>query len=108
MAKRFEDEHEDLIGGLIRTGMKKKTAIVLSYLFSNEECTQIEMERATDLRQPEVSVAINDIRAKGWLKKNEVKKEGKVRGKKGYEEYENDDIEHLMQMVYEEIEEDEW
>ncbi len=79
MAKRFEEKHEDLIGGLIRTGMKKNTAIVLSYLFSNEECTQSEMERATDLRQPEVSVAINDIRAKGWLKKNEVKKEGKGR-----------------------------
>ncbi len=33
----------------------------------------------------------------------------KVRGKNGYQEYENEDIEYLMQMVYEEIEEEaEW
>ena len=51
----FTQDEEDLADLLIKTGLKRNVARVLVYLAHNPEATSREIERGTDLRQPEVS-----------------------------------------------------
>ena len=44
-----------------------------------EECKSSEVEQGADLRQPEVSVAMQEMRRRGWVKKRDLKKKGKGR-----------------------------
>jgi predicted transcriptional regulator len=39
----------------------------------------VEIESATSLRQPEVSIAMQDLRRRKWVMKRDIKKEGKGR-----------------------------
>ncbi|MCK4366160.1 MAG: ArsR family transcriptional regulator, partial [Thermoplasmatales archaeon] len=44
-----------------------------------QECRSAEVEQGADLRQPEVSVAMQEMRRRGWAKKRDLKKKGKGR-----------------------------
>ena len=46
--------------------------------------TSIEIEREAGLRQPEVSIAMQWLRRRGWINKRNMKKEGKGRPVHGY------------------------
>jgi predicted transcriptional regulator len=48
---------ESLVQLLINAGLKKNIAKTLVYLRKKEETTSVEIETATSLRQPEVSIA---------------------------------------------------
>ena len=48
-------------------GLKKNTARVLVLLLWDLDFTARDMERACDLRQPEVSIAITDLMKKRWI-----------------------------------------
>src|SRR5205823_13383488 len=41
--------------------------------------TSVEIEKATGLRQPEVSIAMQELRRRRWVDKRDIKKEGKGR-----------------------------
>ena len=43
------------------------------------ECKSSEVEQGADLRQPEVSVAMQEMRRRGWAEKRDLKKKGKGR-----------------------------
>ena len=60
-------------------GMPKTLAKTLLYTYQVEECRSADVEQGADLRQPEVSVAMQELRRRGWIQKREVKKEGKGR-----------------------------
>ena len=60
-------------------GMPKNLAKTLMYISQVEECRSADVEQAADLRQPEVSVAMQEMRRRGWAKKRDVKKKGKGR-----------------------------
>ena len=60
-------------------GMPRNLAKTLMYIFQVDECTSSDVEHGADLRQPEVSIAIQEMRRKGWIKKREKKKDGKGR-----------------------------
>ncbi len=64
---------------LVKNGIKPKIAKTLAYLKERDEVKSIEIERDTGLRQPEVSIAIQFLRKKGWVKKRDIKKQGKGR-----------------------------
>lgn len=64
---------------LIIAGMSKNVAKTLIFLARNEEATSMEIERGTDLRQPEVSLSMQSLRRKKWIQKKDIKKEGKGR-----------------------------
>ena len=72
----YDEKFVDL---LVKNGMKPKIARTLAYLTGKEEVKSIEIERDTGLRQPEVSIAIQFLRKKGWVKKRDIKKQGKGR-----------------------------
>lgn len=60
-------------------GMPKNLAKTLLYISQVEECRSADVEQGADLRQPEVSVAMQELRRRGWAKKRDIKKKGKGR-----------------------------
>ena len=72
-------EVERLMNLLMRAGLKKNIAKSLAYMVNREEVTSREIEKEMGLRQPEVSIAMQWLRKRGWVVKRDVKKEGKGR-----------------------------
>ena len=69
---------------LASLGVPKNQAIVLVYLSQQPAATSRAIERGTDLRQPEVSVAMSGLIEKGWVEYKESKSESKGRPVKVY------------------------
>ena len=60
-------------------GMPKNLAKTLMYISQVDECRSSEIEKGANLRQPEVSMAMQELEKKGWVGKRDLKKEGKGR-----------------------------
>ena len=60
-------------------GMPRNLAKTLMYISQVQECRSADVEQGADLRQPEVSVAMQELRRRGWAKKRDIKKKGKGR-----------------------------
>ena len=74
------DEKDDKAVKLFaELGMPKNLAKTLMYISQVPECKSSEVEQGADLRQPEVSVAMQEMRRRGWAKKRDLKKKGKGR-----------------------------
>ena len=74
------DEKDDKAVKLFaELGMPKNLAKTLMYISQVQECRSAEVEQGADLRQPEVSVAMQELRKRGWAKKRDLKKKGKGR-----------------------------
>jgi predicted transcriptional regulator len=63
----------------MKVGLKRNVARVLTYLAGVAEATSREMETGSDLRQPEVSIAIREIRKLDWIRERDEKNPGKGR-----------------------------
>ncbi len=83
-AKTLTKEQKELVKRLTKAGLQKNIAKTLVYIASRDETKSREIELATDLRQPEVSIAMQNIRNRGWVSKRDIKKEGKGRPVHGY------------------------
>jgi len=77
--KGLSKKDEQVVELLMRTGLSKNIAKTLVYLRKKEETTSVEIEGATGLRQPEVSIAMQELRRRKWVSKRDIKKEGKGR-----------------------------
>jgi len=74
------DEKDDKAVQLFaELGMPKNLAKTLMYISQVDECRSAEVEQGADLRQPEVSVAMQELKRRGWAKKRKKKKKGKGR-----------------------------
>ena len=74
------EDDEKAVELFFRLGMPKHIAKTLIYISQVDECQSIDIEHGTYLRQPEVSIAMQELQSKGWIKKRaELKKEGKGR-----------------------------
>ncbi len=60
-------------------GMPKNLAKTLIYISRVEECRSDDIETGTNLRQPEVSIAVRELSRRGWTDTREQKKKGKGR-----------------------------
>lgn len=60
-------EREEFASILMKIGLKRNVAKVLTYLAGVEEATSREIEMGSDLRQPEVSIAMREIRKLDWI-----------------------------------------
>lgn len=65
--KVYGPEDEDFIANLRSIGVDRKVASVLAYFRNEEKATSRSIEMASGLRQPEVSIAIRQLRNKGWI-----------------------------------------
>jgi len=64
---------------LIQIGLKRNVAKVLTYLAVVTEATSREIEIGSDLRQPEVSIAMREIRRLDWVVERDERNPGKGR-----------------------------
>jgi predicted transcriptional regulator len=72
-------EREEFASILMKIGLKRNVAKVLTYLAGVEEATSREIEVGSDLRQPEVSIAMREIRKLDWISERDEKNPGKGR-----------------------------
>jgi len=70
--------------GLETLGMKRTVACVITFLKDLKERSSREIEVATGLNQPEVSISMQILREKGWITEHEIKSSGKGRPLKIY------------------------
>jgi predicted transcriptional regulator len=79
MYEKFTEKDQRLISALIKACIPKNVAKTLVYLAIKNEATSQEIETFTGLRQPEVSIAVQELRKRNWVTKRDWKKEGKGR-----------------------------
>lgn len=60
-------------------GVPKNLAKTLLYVSEVDECRSSDIEKGAELRQPEVSIAMQELSDRGWITKRNQKKEGKGR-----------------------------
>ncbi len=82
--KNLSSDQEELVNRLVKAGIQKNIARTLVFVASKDETKSREIESGTDLRQPEVSIAMQELRNRGWVTKRDIKKEGKGRPVHGY------------------------
>ena len=70
---------EEFTAVLMQVGLRRNVAKVLAYLSSVKEATSREIEIGSDLRQPEVSIAMSELRELGWISERDEKNPGKGR-----------------------------
>ena len=101
MANGFSKKEKELVDRLIKTGLNKNVAKTLVYISGRDEIKSREIESEIGLRQPEVSIAMQDLREKEWVTKRDIKKEGKGRPVHAYS------LEKSLKEIIGEIEEEE-
>jgi|SRR5208337_2719713 len=80
----FTDKEEEFANLLTTIGIKKNVAQVLVFLANTPEANSREIERGTDMRQPEVSIAMKYLLDQGWVKNHDNTSKNKGRPTKVY------------------------
>lgn len=80
----FTQREEEFADLLTKIGIKRNVSKVLVYLANTPEATSRDIERGTDLRQPEVSIAMTTMLEQKWVENRENKAETKGRPVKIY------------------------
>ncbi len=80
----FDDTDLEFIDILRNLNMSRNVASTLAFLSNVNEATSKDLEVGSQLRQPEVSIAVKELKIFGWLDESEIKKEGKGRPMKVY------------------------
>jgi predicted transcriptional regulator len=84
MILNFTDVDLEITEILTNVGLKSNEARVLVVLFKGYDLTSREIERIVDLRQPEVSIAINLLIGRKWAQVSSLITEKKGRPVKVY------------------------
>ncbi len=84
IVKQLDEKDEEIADALIAIGMSRNIARTLSYLKNVDEATSVELERVVRLHQPEVSIAMKQLKERDWINEREKKKTGKGRPYKIY------------------------
>jgi len=80
----FTEKEEEFAKLLTEIGVKRNVAKVLVYLANTPEATSRDIERGTDLRQPEVIIAMRTLKDNELIASRESKAESKGRPVKIY------------------------
>jgi predicted transcriptional regulator len=82
--KVLDEKDLEIIEALRSVDVPRNAATLITFLANVSEANSREIEMATDLRQPEVSMAMRTLRNNNWVEEREVKTEGKGRPMKIY------------------------
>ncbi|MBE0523570.1 MAG: ArsR family transcriptional regulator [Methanosarcinales archaeon] len=80
----FDDIDLELIDILRNLNLSRNVASTLVFLSNVDEATSIVLEVGSQLRQPEVSIAIKELKNLGWVDEREITKVGRGRPMKVY------------------------
>ena len=75
----LDEDDDKAIQLFVKLGMPKNLAKTLLYISQFDECKCIDVQQGADLRQPEVSIAMQELRRRNWVKKRDLKKKAKGR-----------------------------
>src|SRR5450759_51843 len=81
---QLDDSDEEISDILISSGLSRPVSRTLAHLKKVDTATSVDLERGTGLRQPEVSIAMRELKPLDWVDENEEKKPGKGRPNKVY------------------------
>jgi predicted transcriptional regulator len=85
VAKVLDDDDYEFVNLLHSLGIQRNVAKVITYLAIAGESTSRDLERGTEMRQPEVSIAMRTLHRENWVDERDVKSsEGKGRPHKVY------------------------
>jgi predicted transcriptional regulator len=82
--KQLDEKDEEIADVLISLGLGRNVAMTLAYMQNTNSATSLELERSARLRQPEVSIAMKQLKGYDWINEKEEKKPGKGRPYKIY------------------------
>jgi predicted transcriptional regulator len=82
--KQLDEKEEEIVDALISLGLGRPVGRTLVYLNNGDEATSVALEMGTGLRQPEVSLAMRQLKERDWINEREDKKPGKGRPYKIY------------------------
>ena len=83
--KVLDEKDLDIIDALRSVNVPRNVATLITFLANMDEASSSrEIEMATNLRQPEVSIAMRTLRNNNWVEEREIKAEGKGRPTKIY------------------------
>ena len=80
----LDEKDLEIIEALQSLGVPRNVAKLITYLANVTEASSREIEMATNLRQPEVSIAMRTLRQNNWANERNIKAEGKGRPMKIY------------------------
>ena len=63
----FTEKESAIISLLTAIGISRRLSLVLVFLAGAKEISSRDIERGTDLRQPEVSLVMKDLVQRGWV-----------------------------------------
>jgi predicted transcriptional regulator len=82
--KILDDKDMEFVETLRSLGVPRNVATLITFLANVDEASSREIEMGSDLRQPEVSIAMRSLRDNSWIEEKEIKREGKGRPMKVY------------------------
>ena len=82
--KVLDERDLEFIEALRNLNVPRNVATLITFLSNASEATSREVEMGTNLRQPEVSIAMRTLRQNNWVEEHDIKKEGKGRPMKVY------------------------
>jgi predicted transcriptional regulator len=80
----LDEKDLEFVDALRSLNVPRNVATMITYLANTDEVTSREIEMGTDLRQPEVSIAMRTLRQNSWVEEHDVKLDGKGRPMKVY------------------------
>lgn len=82
--KVLDDKDLEFAETLRSLGVQRNVAILITYLANVDEASSRDIEMGSNLRQPEVSIAMRSLRDNDWVSEKEVRRGGKGRPMKVY------------------------
>jgi predicted transcriptional regulator len=77
---KVDKKMAETLEALSSAGMPKGIARTLAFLTTAPDwATSKDIEKGTNLRQPEVSIAVRDLFSRGWVARDTLKRESKGR-----------------------------
>ena len=82
--KILDDTDMEFVETLRSLSVPRNVATLITFLANVDEASSREIEMGSDLRQPEVSIAMRTLRDNNWIEEKEINREGKGRPMKVY------------------------
>ncbi len=82
--KQLDKKDTIIAETLVSLGMNMNIALALTYLQNMNAATSMDLEKGANLRQPEVSIALKQLKEQNWITAREEKRTGKGRPTKVY------------------------
>ena len=80
----LDEKDLEFVEALRSLDVPRNVAMLITFLASVSEANSREIETATRMRQPEVSIAMRTLRQNNWVEEGDINAEGKGRPMKVY------------------------